>query len=322
MTTVFSVIDVAQKIVFKKMIDILQQNLVVYKTADIQKVPKGSNSKTAIFRGFNKMLLASPLTESVPPVGKDLSMNQISVVLVQYGDFTKISDIAEFLADFSLQNQAGEVLGIQASETIDNTVMNVLGAGTNVVYGDGTVAARNLVTSTMKFTTTLITRGVRFLERNNVMKFGSKPVIGNAYALIIHPDVAADIRLDPNFIQAVNYSSPDPSNPDRGDLFTGELGFWMGARLISTTTAPIYGAAGAAGIDVYGSLLYGMGAYGVSELSSGLQTYIKDSGPQDTSNPLNQYSTVGWKWMGASAILDNKRLVRFETAATYSGNNA
>jgi N4-gp56 family major capsid protein len=304
--TQFSSIDVGQKIVFKKMIDILEQNLVVYKTAELQKLGKG-------FRGFNKLTLASPLTEGVPPAGKDLSMNQIIVTLTQFGDFTKITDIIEFLADFSIMNEAGEILGIQAAETIDNTVMNVIAAGTNVVYGDGTVVARNAITQAMTLTTAL-------LERNNVKKFAAKPVIGRAYAMIVHPDTAADIRIDPSFVQAVNYSSPDPSNSNRGDMFTGELGYWMGARLISTTTAPVYANAGAGGtVDVYGNLLYGMGAYGVTELSAGLQTYIKSSGPQDTSNPLDQYSTVGWKWMGASAILDNKRIVRLETGATYQG---
>lgn len=325
MSTSFSVIDVGQKVVAKELIDILKQNLVFYKTAKIQKIARGSNSKTVVFRGFNKLALAtSALTEGVVPSGHSLTMNSVSVAVSQYGDFTQVTDIAEFLYDRSLIKDAADVLGIQAQETIDTLVVNVVGAGTNVIYGDGTVAARNLVTSTMVLTTTLIRRAVRFLERNNVKKFPPMPVIGGGYALVGHPDVMADIRNDSSFVSAINYSSPNPENSSRGDLFTGELGYWMGARIISSTIAPVYAAAGGSSPanNVYGVLVYGEGAYGVTEFSAGLETYIHTGGVQDTSNPLEQFSTVGWKWTGAATILDNNRLVRLEVGATFSGTSA
>ena len=323
MSTVFSAIDVGQKVVAKELIDILKQNLIFYKTAKVQKIAAGSNSKTMVFRGFNKLTLAtSALSEGAVPVGQNLTMNNVSVVLSQYGDFTRVTDIAEFLYDRSLIKDASDVLGIQATETMDTVVVNVVGAGTNVVYGDGTVSARTSVTSAMKFTSTLIARGIRWLETNNVKKFPPMPIIGNTFACVCHPNVVYDIRQDTNFVQAVNYSSPNPSNTNRGDLFTGELGSWMGARIISTTVAPSYGGAGSAGAYVYGSLVYGDGAYAVSEFQGGLSTFIHTGGVQDTSNPLEQFSTVGWKWMGAAIILDNNRIVRFETSATLNANVA
>jgi N4-gp56 family major capsid protein len=319
MSTQFSALDVGQKVVAKELIDILKQNLVFYKTAKIQKITAGSNSKTMVFRGFNKLSLATTaLSEGVVPTGQNLTMNQTTVTLSQYGDLTRVTDIAEFLYDRSLIKDASDVLGIQATETIDTLVVNVVGAGTNVVYGDGSVSTRATVTSSMKITTTLLTRAVRFLESGNVKKFPGMPIIGNAFACIAHPNVVADIRIDTNFVNAVNYSSPTPSNANRGDLFTGELGYWMGARIISTTMAPSYGAVGSSSAYVYGTLVYGDGAYAVSEFEGGLSTYIHTGGVQDTSNPLEQFSTVGWKWMGAAVILDNTRLVRLETSATYN----
>lgn len=317
MSTIFSAIDVGQKIVMKELIDILKQKLLWYKTGKVHSVVKGSNSKTVIFRGFNRLALAvTPLNEGVTPSGSNLTMNSVTAVLSQYGDFTYITDVAEFLYDRSMIKDASDVLGIQATETIDTTIMNVVAAGTNVVYGDGTVASRGAVTSSMKLTSTLITRYVRFLERNNVEKFGSMPIIGNAYALVAHPDVIADLRTDTNWVSAVNYSSPTPSNDSRGDLFTGELGYWQGARIISTTMSPVYAGAGASSTNVYGVLCYGKGAYAVSEFSGGLKTYIHTGGVQDTSDPLEQRSTVGWKWEGVAAILDNNRIVRGEVSAT------
>lgn len=323
MSTIFSAIDVGQKIVMKELIEILKQKLLWYKTAKVSPVSKGSNSKTVIFRGFNRLALAlTPLNEGVTPAGSNLTMNSITAVLSQYGDFTTITDVAEFLYDRSLIKDASDVLGIQSSETIDTVIMNVVAAGTNVIYGDGTVTTRVTVTPAMKLTSVLITRDVRFLERNNVEKFEPMPIIGSAYAMVIHPDVAYDLRNDTNWISAVNYSSPTPTDEHRGNLFTGELGYWQGARVISSTMSPVYAASGSAAQNIYGCLLYGKGAYAVSEFSGGLSTYIHTGGVQDTSDPLEQRSTVGWKWEGTAAILDNNRLVRNEVSATYSATTA
>lgn len=321
--TIFNAVDVGQKIVMKELIDILKQKLLWYKTAKIHPVMKGSNSKTVVFRGFNRLALAlTPLNEGVTPAGSNLTMNSITAVLSQYGDFTIITDVTEFLCDRSMIKDASDTLGIQATETIDTTIMNVVGAGTNVIYGDGSVSTRATVASTMYLTTTLITRDIRWLERNNVEKFDAQPIIGSAYALVINPDVACDLRLDTAFISAVNYSSPTPSNEYRGDLFTGELGYWMGARIISTTMSPVYLLAGASSQNVYGCICFGKGAYAVSEFAGGLKTYIHIGGVQNTEDPLEQRSTVGWKWEGVAAILDNNRIIRNEISARYSLNTA
>lgn len=323
MSTLFSAIDVGQKVVEKELIDILKQKLVWYKTAKVATVSKGSNSKTVVFRGFNRLALAlNPLSGGVTPAGSNLTMNSVTAVLSQYGDFTTITDIAEFLYDRSMIKDASDVLGIQSSETIDTVVMNVVAANTNVIYGDGSVTTPVTVTAGMKMSAALITRDVRFLERNNVEKFPPMPIIGSAYACVMHPDVVYDLRNDANWISAVNYSSPTPSNDNRGDLFTGELGYWQGARVISTTMSPVYVGAGAAGINLYGVLTYGKGAYAVSEFAGGLKTFIHTGGVQDTSDPLEQRSTVGWKWEGVAVILDNNRIVRNVIAATYSNATA
>ena len=316
---IFSAIDVGQKIVIKKMIEILKQKLLWYKTAEVFPVAKGANSKTVIFRGFNRLTLAlTPLNEGITPAGQNLTMNQVTAVLSQYGDYTVLSDIIQFLADFSMIEETAKTQAIQSSETIDTTIMNIVGAGTNVVYGDGTVSTRATVATTMVITAKLLTRAVRWMERNNVEKFASMPMIGNAYACVMHPDVVNDLRQDTSWISAVNYSSPTPSNEYRGDLFTGELGYWQGLRVISTTMSPVYAAAGASSQNVYGTLVYGKGAYAVSEFSGGLETFIKTGGVQDTGDPLGQRATVGWKWMGTAAILDNLRIVRLETSASLS----
>ena len=86
--------------------------------------------------------------------------------------------------------------------------------------------------------------------------------------------------------------------------------------------SPSYVGAGSGGTNVYGVITYGKGAYAVSEFSGGLKTYIHTGGVQDTSDPLEQRSTVGWKWEGTAAILDNNRIVRGEVSATLQATTA
>ena len=213
-------IDVGQKIVRKELIDILKQNLIYYNTAKKYPVQRGANSLTVIWRQYAKLALATTaLTQGVVPGGKQLVMSDVVATLAQYGDFTELSDLHQFLNDRSSIKDASMVLGIQSQETIDTLCVNVLATGTNVLYGDGSVASRVTVTAAMVLTTTQLRRMVRFLERGNVKKFGAMPVIGNAYACAVHPDNVADIRGDTNFVNAVNYSSPTPSQPDRGTFY-------------------------------------------------------------------------------------------------------
>lgn len=83
------------------------------------------------------------------------------------------------------------------------------------------------------------------------------------------------------------------------------------------------GEAGAAGRDVYSTLIIAKNAYGVTELSGGgLETIVKQLGSGGTGDPLNQRATVGWKATKTAEILTETYMVRIETASTFqSGPN-
>lgn len=83
------------------------------------------------------------------------------------------------------------------------------------------------------------------------------------------------------------------------------------------------GEAGAAGRDVYSTLILGANAYGCTEVSGGgLQTIVKQLGSSGTSDPLDQRSTVGWKATKTAERLVELYMLRVETASTFeSGAN-
>lgn len=77
----------------------------------------------------------------------------------------------------------------------------------------------------------------------------------------------------------------------------------------------IYPAACSAGA-VFGSLFFGEGAYGVTEITGGgLQTIVKQKGSAGTADPLDQRSSVGWKALKTAELLVPNYLVRVESCS-------
>ena len=96
------------------------------------------------------------------------------------------------------------------------------------------------------------------------------------------------------------------------------------------TTAPAdgntvyHGEAGAAGRDVYATLVLGANAYGVTSLAGGgLEYIVKQLGSGGTSDPLNQRATIGWKATKVAKRLVEQYMVRIESTSTFqSGSDA
>ena len=84
--------------------------------------------------------------------------------------------------------------------------------------------------------------------------------------------------------------------------------------------AVIYpGEAGAAGRDVYSTLICGKDAYGVTSIDGGALRHIfMPKGSGGTSDPLRQRSTVGWIASKTAIILQELYMVRVETATSFN----
>lgn len=77
------------------------------------------------------------------------------------------------------------------------------------------------------------------------------------------------------------------------------------------------GEAGAEGVDVYATLIFGENAYGTTALANGgLEHIVKQLGSAGSSDPLNQRATVGWKATKVTVRLVEAFMIRIETAAS------
>ena len=269
-------------------------------------IPKNGGKKIE-FRKFAALPKnTTALVEGVTPDGKKLSVTTVEATVSQYGDYVTISDFLDLTAIDPMVLEATKVIGRQAGLTVDTIHRNVLQAGTNVMYapkGDGTaVTTRSGLDATCVVTVDLIKRAVAFLKKNNA------PKINGDYIAIVHPNISYDIMSDPQWRAPHEYQ-------DTTNVYEGEIGKIAGVRFIESSEAKVYGS------NVYGTLIFGDGAYGVTEIEGGgMETIIKQLGSAGSADPLNQRATVGWKCATVAEILMQPYMIRLESKSTLSAD--
>ncbi len=285
------------------LIDEASANLVHDQFGQKRPIP-ANGGKTIEFRKFSSLPKATTaLTEGVTPDGKSLTVTTITATVAQYGDYITQSDVLELTSLDNTILEATKLLGKQAGLTLDTIVREKIHTGLNAnfcpkVAEDGTetaVTKRADLDNTCQLTVKQIQKAVAKLRGKNA------PTINGKYVAIIHPYVAYDLMRDPEWIDAHKYANPT-------NLYEGEIGEVAGVRFVQSTEAKIYEG------GVFSTLVFGEGAYGVTEITGGgLQTIVKQKGSAGTADPLDQRSSVGWKAIKTAELLVPEYLVRIES---------
>jgi N4-gp56 family major capsid protein len=134
--------------------------------------------------------------------------------------------------------------------------------------------------------------------------------VAQAYISIVSPDTTFDLQDDAAFVPVEKYSAAMT-------VMEGEVGKIKDVRFIETPNAKVFAGAGASSVDVHGTIIMGMEAYGVSRISgAALQNIVKPLGSGGTDDPLNQRGTTGWKGTFVAKILNDDFLGRIEHGVT------
>lgn len=269
------------------------------------------------FRRYGVLAAATtPLTEAVTPTGSQLSVTDITATPLQYGDYITLSDYVNFTTLDPLLTETSGILGDQAGDTLDQLTRDVLVAGTTVQYAS-TATSRVTVTSAMTLTVAEVREGVRTLEENKakmIMEqidaedaYNTVP-IGKAYVGIIGPRTHFDLKGETGYVPVVKYSS-------QANVMEDEKGAVDDVRFVHTPNAKIFTGAGAAGVDVYATIILARHAYGISRISGkALENIIKPLG--SGQDPLNQRATSGWKATFVAKRLNESFMLRIEHGAS------
>lgn len=287
-----------------RLIDLVEPLLVHDQFGQKRPIPQG-RGKTTEFRAFTKLpKITTQLVEGVTPDGQALDSYTVTSTVKQYGGYVCLTDFIMQTAIDPIAEEALKLIASQGARSMDTVTREIINAGTNVQYGDGSKSSRSSLTASDKLTVLAVRKAVRALKRQDA------PMINGNYVAIVHPDIAFDLMSDSTWVDWQKYTSPE-------HMYKNEIGQIAGVRFVETTEAKIFEGAGASSADVYSTLIIGEGAYGVTDISGGgLQTIIKQKGSGGTSDPLDQRATVGWKCAKTAEILVNEYMVRIETGAT------
>ncbi len=291
-----------------------QPNLVYGQFGQKKSIPKNGGKKIE-WRKFSKLPKAlTPLVEGVTPDGNKLNVTAIEGEVHQYGDYVTISDVLELTAIDNVILETTRLIGNQAGLTLDTIDREALMAGTNVMYADKVsggvateVASRKALTVECLLTVDMVMRAKRQLARQNAGK------IDGSYVAVIHPDVAYDLKRDPEWQEWTKYTTSDK-------LFRGEIGMIDGVRFVETSEGKIWKDDTCPdGLAVYGTIVLGADAYGTLDIEGGgLEHIVKPKGSAGSADPLNQRSTIGWKAHDGTKILSDEYMVRVEHCSKNS----
>lgn len=296
----------------------LLPHLVHTMFAQVRDVPMNSTNVIK-FRRYNGLSLATTaLTPGVTPSSTSLSVTDISATLSQYGNVIETSDELLDTTEDMYENEITSLLAENAGQSLDQIARDILVTGSSIQYAS-TATTRATVSSTMKLNLSEIREVVRTLKANNARKITSmiNPSTGidtipvnSCFVALVHPNTTYDLKQDSAFVPVENY-------PNQADVMPGEVGKMDEVRFVETTYAKVFTAAGAAGIDVYATLVFAADAYGVSRLSGrAMQRISKPLGSAGTADALDQRATESWKAWFTTVILQDSAMVRIEHAVS------
>lgn len=293
------------------------QPLLVHNMFGMVKDIPMNNSDIIKFRRYSNLSVATtPLTEGVTPTGSQLSKTDISATLNWYGDFVTLTDKLTMETEDPIRMETNEILADQAGDTLDQLCRDIIVAGTSVIYTAANTL-RSQVAATQVLTSTMIDTAEETLKANKArwMTNFVDPSTGIAtqplppcFIGINHVYTTKTLRAMTGFVKVELYAN----STGRMD---GEIGKYGNTRFIETVNAKVFTGAGAAGIDVYATLILAKYAYGTTRMAgAAMQNIVKELGSGGANDPLNQRQTSGWKASFTAIILNDAFMVRLEHA--------
>jgi len=287
----------------RRFLDRLSPQLVLKDCGDKKPLPTKSGTLIKWHRLQKLASVPTPLGENIAGPEVNVNTDVVSVEPLTYGSWVRVSAELNLKSINPIVEEIMDEQADQAALTYDDVIFAAI-HGNFLNQFAGGAASEALVADASVLNASEVRQAVYAARKRNVPGFE-----GNTYKLVIHPASQFDITSDNavgSWIDIHKYTTPDP-------LMKGEIGMLYGARVVVTQNLPT-----GMGLtdETFRSFLFGRQAFGVTELSgNGIKTFRFNAG--STENPLEMYSTLGWKFMMAAKVLDANRAIEI-----YSGSAA
>lgn len=291
--------------------------------AQVRPLPMNAG-KSIVWTRFTPLaVVTSALTEATNPSATDMTATNVSATLAEYGAFTTVASLYSMTSIETGLKEHIEVHGQNAGESIDTLIRNELANNfsgsnaTSTLFPSTATAVSNFSTihTTDVLTGLEVRRAVRQLKKNKAQKFDN-----GLYRAIIGPDTAMDLMGNSEWLDAHRYTTSDA-------IERGVVGKLHGVEFVESNNQYFVLTGGfstsATNIaNVYMNSFFGKNAYGVVNLASitAPKVYVKNPSGNSTDNPLDLFSTVGWKMPFACKTLNTTFLVLVPTGATDGYN--
>ena len=329
----------------KRLLERLTPNCRAYQLAEKRTIPANSG-KVILWNQYVQLDDGVSLSEGTILGPSAMSTTTVSATLVQYGNVVKITDLVDETAISNIVEDAVDILSDNAAITIDKYILNSIGfylsavgainapsvtvfsyafpvlisktsgaIDSEVCMARTNTVSYNLAAGTAKLlpmTVSAIRKCVTQLRRRSV-----SPHQDGFYHAMIHPTMLDAMRGDSAWTSWNQYSRPEKM--ERG--LVGEVEgvkFYddpnmssfdvSGAAILGTAnvSAPLLSSWG----NVYGTIVFGRGAYAVTELEgagtgeNATKVYVTPRDTPDKADTLHQFGYVGYKATLAAKILN------------------
>ena len=294
----------------------VQPLLVHQRFAMVKDIPQNNSAVIKFRRYANLSAATTPLVEGITPTGNQLSVTDISATVLQYGDFITLTDRLTMETEDPIRMEANEILSDQAGDTLDQLTRDIMVTGTNIRYTAGRVSRVTVAAGDVLLAADIIA-AVETLKAGKARYMSTFVDPTTGYNTVPLPPCFVGIAhvYTTKTLEAMTGWTPVEKYSSSITRMEGEIGKLSNVRFVETVNGKVFTAAGAAGIDVYATLIVAKYAYATTRIGGeGLVNIVKPLGSGGTSDPLDQRETSGWKASFVAKILNDDFIVRIEHA--------
>lgn len=270
-----------------------QSRLYWDQLTDLRKVMNGQRGISYNFPIVESNIpTPAPLSEVTDVTPQSMTVNEVVVTLQEYGGAIEVTRFAAATSYADVYQQAAYVNGYQMAETLDLVVRAVAGQGSRQFFINNRTSRSQIAgveTSADRMNAAFLEQLAHIARSIRMPLFDDGSIVA-----VMHPFVFYDLLQSADVRTMASRQSPEI-------LFNGELGYWGGVRIITTTNAKAFWGEGAARTSNFSAVLTAAASPGdttitvdnTANLSVGMWIAIRDaSEPGNTWSDTNELFRV------------------------------
>jgi|TARA_B110000438_G_scaffold1792_1_gene1855 N4-gp56 family major capsid protein len=285
----------------------LRSNPLYEMIADVRSTAQTHNGASVTFDIYNNMTaVTAPIAQAVDIAAVQLGDTTVTVTLQEHGNAATTTAKLRGTSFLNVDADSANIIGYNMVDSLDQVVAAVAAGGSNDILPVGRAATVNIIagdTITADQTRTAAAK----------LRTASAPGWENGnYIGMIHPNVAFDLRSEAAVTDVIAFQI----RQDAAAVRNGSIGTWGGVEFIENPRANIQTGAGAAGIDVYDTVI--AGRQGLAKGFSRAAGFGEQ--PQIVYGPivdsLRRFITVGWYHLVGYERFREECLQRVESSSS------